>query len=125
MKLAIDEAGINPADINYINAHGTSTKANDKIETQAIKTVFDKLAYKIPISSTKSMIGHLIGAAGAVGLIATILAMREHMLPPTINYQTKDPECDLDYVPMWQGVSYPRSHVQCLRIWRDQCHPHL
>jgi 3-oxoacyl-[acyl-carrier-protein] synthase II len=99
MKLAIDEAGIKPEDIDYINAHGTSTKLNDKVETQAIKTVFGKHAYKIPISSTKSMIGHLIGAAGAVELIATILAMQNNIIPPTINYQTKDPECDLDYVP--------------------------
>jgi 3-oxoacyl-[acyl-carrier-protein] synthase II len=99
MKLAIDEADIKPEEINYINAHGTSTKVNDKVETQAIKTVFGKYAYKIPISSTKSMIGHLIGAAGAVELIATVLAMQNALIPATINYRTKDPECDLDYVP--------------------------
>jgi 3-oxoacyl-[acyl-carrier-protein] synthase II len=99
MRLAIKEANIDTKDIDYINAHGTSTQANDKIETQAIKIVFGKHAYRIPISSTKSMIGHLIGAAGAVELIATILAMQNRTIPPTINYQTKDPECDLDYVP--------------------------
>ncbi|MCM8782029.1 MAG: beta-ketoacyl-ACP synthase II [Candidatus Omnitrophica bacterium] len=99
MKLAIEEANIKPEDVDYINAHGTSTQVNDKIETQAIKTVFGNYAYKIPISSTKSMIGHLIGAAGAVELIATILAMENNIIPPTINYQTRDPNCDLDYVP--------------------------
>jgi 3-oxoacyl-[acyl-carrier-protein] synthase II len=99
MKLAIDEANIKPVDIDYINAHGTSTKVNDKVETQAIKTVFGDHAYKIPISSTKSMIGHLIGAAGAVELAATVLAIHNNIIPPTINYQTEDPECDLDYVP--------------------------
>ena len=99
MRLAMEEAGIKPQDMDYINAHGTSTKVNDKIETQAIKTVFGDYANKVPISSTKSMIGHTIGAAGAIELIATILAMQNNIIPPTINYQTKDPECDLDYVP--------------------------
>jgi 3-oxoacyl-[acyl-carrier-protein] synthase II len=99
MRLAIEEAGIKAEDIDYINAHGTSTKVNDKVETQAIKTIFGDHAYKIPISSTKSMIGHLIGAAGAVELVATVLAIQERTIPPTINYQFKDPECDLDYVP--------------------------
>jgi 3-oxoacyl-[acyl-carrier-protein] synthase II len=99
MRLAIEEAGIKPEDIDYINAHGTSTKVNDKVETQAIKTILGQHAYKIPISSTKSMIGHLIGAAGAVGLVATVLAIQENTVPPTINYQEKDPDCDLDYVP--------------------------
>jgi len=99
MKLAIQEANVQLNDIDYINAHGTSTRVNDKVETQAIKTVFGNHAYKIPISSTKSMIGHLIGAAGAIELIATVLAMQNNIIPPTINYETKDPECDLDYVP--------------------------
>ncbi len=99
MRLAIEEANINPEDIDYINAHGTSTKVNDRVETQAIKAIFGKYAYQVPISSTKSMIGHLIGAAGGVELIATLLAMQNNIIPPTINYVTKDPECDLDYVP--------------------------
>lgn len=99
MELAIKDANINPEDIDYINAHGTSTQANDRIETQAIKTVFDKYAYRIPISSTKSMIGHLIGAAGAVEAIVCVLVIENSLIPPTINYKYKDPDCDLDYVP--------------------------
>ncbi len=99
MKLAIEDAGLVPDDIDYINAHGTSTPFNDKTETAAIKTVFGERAYKIPVSSTKSMTGHLLGAAGAVEAIATALAIYEGFLPPTINYQTPDPECDLYYVP--------------------------
>ncbi len=99
MKRAIKDAGINPEDINYINAHGTSTKLNDKIETLAIKKVFGEYAYKIPVSSTKSMIGHLLGAAASVESIATVLSVYEGIIHPTINYEEKDPECDLDYVP--------------------------
>ncbi|MEJ5245267.1 MAG: beta-ketoacyl-ACP synthase II [Bacteroidota bacterium] len=99
MKLAIEDAGLVPDDIDYINAHGTSTPFNDKTETAAIKTVFGERAYKIPVSSTKSMTGHLLGAAGAVEAIATALAIYDGFLPPTINYQTPDPECDLYYVP--------------------------
>ncbi len=99
MKLAIEDAGLVPDDIDYINAHGTSTPFNDKTETAAIKTVFGERAYKIPVSSTKSMTGHLLGAASAVEAIATALAIYEGFLPPTINYQTPDPECDLYYVP--------------------------
>jgi len=99
MKLAIEDAGIDPHDIDYINAHGTSTDLNDKYETLAIKTVFGDKAYQIPVSSTKSMTGHLLGAAGAVELIATILSMQEGVIPPTINLDYPDPECDLDYVP--------------------------
>jgi 3-oxoacyl-[acyl-carrier-protein] synthase II len=99
MAIAIAEAGVEPVDIDYINAHGTSTPANDRNETEAIKTVFDEHARKIPISSTKSVTGHLLGAAGAVELIACILAMNTGIIPPTINYSTPDPECDLDYVP--------------------------
>lgn len=99
MKLAIQDAGINPSDIGYINAHGTSTSLNDKNETLAIKSVFGKYAYQLPISSTKSMTGHLLGAAGAIEAIATVLAVKEGFLPPTINYKTPDPECDLYYVP--------------------------
>lgn len=99
MKLALEDAGLQLTDIGYINAHGTSTPLNDKSETAAIKTVFGSQAYKIPISSTKSMTGHLLGASGAVEAVFSILAMREGIIPPTINYQTPDPECDLDYVP--------------------------
>jgi len=99
MAAALKDAGIRPADVDYINAHGTSTDANDKLETVAIKTVFGEQAYKVAISSTKSMTGHLLGAAGAVEAIACICAMRDGIVPPTINYETPDPECDLDYVP--------------------------
>jgi len=99
MKAAIDDAGLDPSAIEYINAHGTSTPLNDKLETKAIKTVFGDHAYKLPVSSTKSMTGHLIGAAGAVEAIATIMALRDGVIPPTINYEEPDPECDLDYVP--------------------------
>lgn len=99
MKLALNSAKINPEDVDYINAHGTSTQINDKIETMAIKNVFGNRAYKIPVSSTKSMTGHLLGAAGAVELIASMLAITKGVIPPTINYEFPDPECDLDYVP--------------------------
>ncbi len=99
MKLAIEDAGINTFDIRYINAHGTSTKANDKGETAAVKAVFDKHAYDLSISSTKSMTGHLLGASGAIEAIITSFALKEGFIPPTINYKTPDPECDLNYVP--------------------------
>lgn len=99
MELAIKDAGLKPEDISYINAHGTSTELNDKVETLAIKTVFKDYAKKVPVSSTKSMTGHLLGAAGGVEFAASILAIRDNMIPPTINYETPDPNCDLDYVP--------------------------
>ncbi len=99
MKNALSDAGIQPADIDYINAHGTSTLMNDRIETLAIKRAFGEHAYKIPVSSSKSMIGHLLAAGGAVELITCFLAMRDSMIPPTINYKHLDPDCDLDYVP--------------------------
>jgi len=99
MELAIKDAGITLNDIDYINAHGTSTPLNDKSETEAIKKVFGDRAYKIAVSSTKSMTGHLLGAAGAVEAVATVLAIKNSKLPPTINYQNPDPNCDLFYVP--------------------------
>jgi 3-oxoacyl-[acyl-carrier-protein] synthase II len=99
MRRAIADAGITPEQISYINAHGTSTAANDKLETKAIKRVFGERAYRIPVSSTKSMTGHLLGAAGGVEAIISVLALRDGIIPPTMNYQTPDPECDLDYVP--------------------------
>ncbi len=98
LKLALNNAGINKEDVDYINAHGTSTAA-DATETQAIKTTFGDHAYKLAVSSTKSMTGHLLGAAGGVEAIFTLLAMQKGAIPPTINYTTPDPECDLDYVP--------------------------
>jgi 3-oxoacyl-[acyl-carrier-protein] synthase II len=99
MKLAIKDAKLQPEDIDYLNAHGTSTPHNDRNETAAVKEVFGEHAYKMAISSTKSMTGHLLGAAGAVEAVATILAMKNSKVPPTINYTTSDPDCDLDYTP--------------------------
>ena len=99
MALAVKNAGIKPEEVGYINAHGTSTPYNDKYETAAIKTVFGDHAYKLAVSSTKSMTGHMLGAAGGIEGIITALALEEGYLPATINYQTPDPECDLDYVP--------------------------
>jgi 3-oxoacyl-[acyl-carrier-protein] synthase II len=99
MRGALQDSGLAPAAIGYINAHGTSTKVNDFVETLAIKKVFGEGAYAVPVSSSKSMLGHLIAAGGAVELITCIQALRHGVLPPTINYETPDPECDLDYVP--------------------------
>ncbi len=99
MREALSDAGIQPEDVSYINAHGTSTDVGDKLETLAIKKTFGDHAYKLAVSSIKSMTGHMLGAAGAVEAIATVLTLREGVLPPTINYETPDPECDLDYVP--------------------------
>lgn len=99
MSLAMQEARLTPGDIGYINAHGTSTPLNEKFETQAIKAAFGEDAYRVPISSTKSMTGHLLGAAGALEAAIAVQAMQEGVLPPTINQTTPDPDCDLDYVP--------------------------
>ncbi|MBX6394837.1 MAG: beta-ketoacyl-ACP synthase II [Alicyclobacillaceae bacterium] len=99
MAAALKDAGLRPEDVDYINAHGTGTDFNDKFETMAIKRVFGEHAYRLAVSSTKSMTGHMLGAAGAVEAIATLLTLREGKIPPTINYETPDPECDLDYVP--------------------------
>ena len=99
MRLAIKDAGLTENDIDVINAHGTSTYPNDKNETAAIKTVFGERAYDIPVHSIKSMVGHLLGAAGAIEAISAILTIRDGKVPPTINYEEKDPECDLFYVP--------------------------
>ncbi len=99
MRLALQDAGTTPNEVDYISAHGTGTQENDKIETLAIRAVFGERAAHVPISSIKSMIGHLIAAAGAVELITCLLAIRDGMVPPTRNYEVPDPRCDLDYVP--------------------------
>ena len=99
MELAIKEAGINKEEVSYINAHGTSTPINDKFETAAIKRVFGEIAKNIPVSSTKSMTGHLLGAAGAIEAIVCVKALEEGFIPPTVGYKVQDEECDLDYVP--------------------------
>lgn len=132
MKLAMDEAGIEPKDIGYINAHGTSTPSNDGAETTAIKYALGEEAYNIPISSTKSMTGHLLGAAGAVEAMACIGALQNDFVPPTIGLETPDEACDLDYVPKVgraHAVEYALSNslgfgghnaVCCFKKWRDQ-----
>lgn len=99
MRAALNDARVNPEQVEYINAHGTSTPLGDQAETAAIKTVFGAHAYRVSISSTKSQLGHLLGASGGVELVATVLALRDGVIPPTINYQTPDPLCDLDYTP--------------------------
>ena len=99
MQMALDDGELAPEDIDYINAHGTSTPLNDVVETRAIKTVFGEHAYKLAISSTKSMIGHMLGGAGGVESVFLVLSIRDQIIPPTINLENPDPECDLDYVP--------------------------
>jgi 3-oxoacyl-[acyl-carrier-protein] synthase II len=129
MRLALEEAGAKPEEIGYINAHGTSTPLNDKYETSAIKKAFGDHAAHIAVSSTKSMIGHLLGAAGAVEAIATAFALRDGVIPPTIGYRQPDPDCDLDYVPNTARLAPIRlalsnsfgfgghNGVVCLRKW--------
>ena len=99
MRMAMADAGVEPSRIGYVNAHGTSTQANDGAETAALKTAFGEHARRLPISSTKSMTGHTLGAAGAIEAVICILAMRDGVLPPTINQEVPDPACDLDYIP--------------------------
>ncbi|HEV2860091.1 MAG TPA: beta-ketoacyl-ACP synthase II, partial [Pyrinomonadaceae bacterium] len=99
MQMALRDAGVSPEEVGYVNAHGTSTPYNDKFETLAIKKTFGEHAYKVAVSSTKSMTGHLLGAAGGIEAVFSVLAIQEERLPPTINYVNPDPECDLDYVP--------------------------
>ena len=99
IEMAMRKAALKPDQIDYINAHGTSTEVNDKMETLAIKRVMGERAYKIPVSSIKSMLGHMIAAAGVVELITCLLSIRDSVIPPTINYEEADPDCDLDYVP--------------------------
>jgi 3-oxoacyl-[acyl-carrier-protein] synthase II len=110
MRLALENAGLRGTDIGYINAHGTSTTLNDKGETAAIKTVFGGQAYKIPVSSTKSMTGHLLGASGTLEAVVCAQVLQKNILPPTINYETPDPVCDLDYVPNHARPASP-NHV--------------
>jgi 3-oxoacyl-[acyl-carrier-protein] synthase II len=99
MQMALRKSGLAPEEVDYINAHGTGTILNDRVETAAIKAVFGEHAYRLAVSSTKSMVGHLMGGAGALEGLATVMALHEQVLPPTINYEVPDPECDLDYVP--------------------------
>ena len=99
MRRALEDGDIDPIDVGYINAHGTSTSVNDKVETRACKEVFGDNAQSVPVSSTKSMMGHLIAAAGVTEMIVCLMAIRDNVLPPTINYENPDPDCDLDYVP--------------------------
>jgi 3-oxoacyl-(acyl-carrier-protein) synthase len=99
MSLSLQQAHLRPENIDYINAHGTSTRLNDATETKAIKSLFGECAYKLPVSSIKSMLGHTIGAAGAIEAVVSVLTIQNGIIPPTINLDNPDPECDLDYVP--------------------------
>jgi 3-oxoacyl-[acyl-carrier-protein] synthase II len=99
MRMAVETAGLNVDEIEYINAHGTSTELNDALETKAIRRLFGEHADKLAVSSTKSMIGHMLGATGGVEAVFSVLSLRDQVMPPTINYENPDPACDLDYVP--------------------------
>jgi 3-oxoacyl-(acyl-carrier-protein) synthase len=99
MQWALEESGVDPLHVDYINAHGSGTQTNDPLETMAIKHIFGEHAYNIPVSSTKSMVGHAMGAAGAIEALSTVMTVQNSIIPPTINLNTPDPECDLDYVP--------------------------
>ncbi len=99
MRMALKDAGLEPEQIQYVNAHGTSTAVNDRVETVSCREVFGQAADQVPVSSTKSMMGHLIAAAGVTELIVCLMAIRDSVLPPTINYENPDPDCDLDYIP--------------------------
>ena len=126
METALQDAGIQPDEVDYINAHGTSTDLNDKYETQAIKAVFGDHAWKLGVSSTKSMTGHLLGAAGGLEGAYTVLAIHHQIMPPTINYEHPDPDCDLDYVPNHaSSCCRPHGPVQLLRFWRNEWFPAL
>ena len=109
--MALADAGLTPADIDYVNAHGTGTQLNDATETRALKSVFGDRAYRIPVSSTKSMHGHLLGGAGALEFAISLLAMRHEAVPPTANLEIPDPECDLDYVP---GEGRANQDLRCV-----------
>ncbi len=110
MRWALDDAGVPPDQVDYINAHGTSTPVNDAVETRAIKALFGQRAFDIPVSSTKSMLGHAMGASGAIEAVVCALSIAHMQIHPTINYETPDPECDLDYVPN-QARDFPVSTV--------------
>ena len=126
MAGALRDGGLRPEDVGYINAHGTSTPYNDKTETLAIKQVFGEHARRLAVSSTKSMTGHLLGAAGGIEAIVTVLALQQGILPPTINYETPDPECDLDYVPnVARKAEVDVGALERLRLRRHQRHARL
>ena len=122
MRWALENAGIQPEQVDYINAHGTSTPLNDKTETLAIKKVFGEAAYDVTISSTKSMMGHAMGASGALEAVACTLAIYNSIIPPTINYENPDPECDLFYTPNQAIVrKVNRTLVELVRPGRSEC----